>query len=143
VPITLSGEIVSWTTRSLHNKGVRYLNARPEEESVSAKDVLFGEEFCGHAVVVVEGSFDAMTIGPGAVAVMGLKVSARQFERICSFPLRVIAFDSEREAQRRASKLSQELKLFPGETYLVELSGKDAASSPKHEIEELRRRFLK
>ena len=144
VPVQVGGETVSWTTRSISNEPgvVRYLTAKREEEKVSAKDVLFGEDHCSHAIMVCEGSFDAMAIGPGAVATMGMTVSESQVSKMSKYPVRVICFDSEPQAQARARRLCDDLSAFPGDTYRVELSGKDAASSPREEIRELRETFL-
>ncbi len=137
-----AGVTVSWTTRSIVGSGIRYITARPEEESVGSKDLLFGEDMCRHAVLVTEGPLDAMAIGPGAVATLGMKVSKKQITRIARFPVRCLVFDHEDEAQQRAKKLCEDLSVFAGETYRIILSGKDAASSPKEEIQELRERFL-
>ncbi len=143
IPIHYQGEVVSWTTRSISDKAeVRYKNARPEQEKISAKKLLFGEDYCLHTVLVCEGPLDAMAVGVGCVATLGMTVSSEQVRKISKYPRRVLVFDSEPGAQKRAKQLCNELSLFPGETFRVELSGKDAASSPKEEILELRKRFL-
>ena len=121
IPITLRGETVSWTTRRLSDKGRRYVNAGASEESYPAKRLLFGHELVGHVVAVCEGPFDAMKIGPGAVAIMGLGYSREQVALIAKHPVRVICFDAEPEAQRRAAELCGELSAFPGRTVRVEL----------------------
>lgn len=142
IPITQDGVVVSWTTRSLCSDGVRYINARPDQEAVSAKSLLYGEEYCNQSVIVHEGVTDVWRTGPGSVALLGTAYSREQVQRLSKYPVRCIVFDSERDAQSRARRLCRELQGFPGSTIRVELSGKDPAESPEEEIRELRRRYL-
>ncbi len=140
IPVHLNGEVVSWTTRSIGTKEPRYLNAKPNEEKFSAKTMLFGEDFARHAVIVVEGPLDAMRVGPGAVAVMGVSYSHAQMIRISKYPIRAVCFD--KDAQGRARTLVDDLKVLPGNTYRVVLDSKDPGSATDTEITRLRKEFL-
>lgn len=142
IPIHYQGRVVSWTTRTIGKSDPRYINARPEQESMNAKHLLFGEDFVRHSLLVCEGPFDAMRIGPGAVATMGIAFSRQQLIRMSKYPVRVICFDSERDAQRRAKQICSQLEVFPGSTYRVELSAKDPGSASEKEIQQLRKEFL-
>ncbi len=144
LPITLEEEVVSWTTRSI-DKDVptRYVSASIEQESVHHKDLLYGEQYARHSIIICEGPFDVWAIGPGAVATFGTGYSQAQLLRMLDYPVRVVCYDNEREAQKRADRLVSELGAFPGITYNARLDGKDPASSPKKNIRELRRRFLR
>lgn len=146
IPAHLDGKVVSWTTRSISDRagGKRYVNARPDQEVVPIKELLYGSDLCRHAVVVVEGPVDVWAIGPGAVCTLGTAYSQAQTTAlVMNFPVRAVCFDSEPAAQRRAEKLCDELAVFPGKTVRVELeTGKDAASAKTREVRELRRRFL-
>lgn len=143
IPITCQGETLSWTTRSLFDRGVRYINAKPDQEVISAKHLLYGlDNVQGKAIIVHEGPTDAWRTGPGAVATMGLSYSKQQVLLLSQFDRRVICFDNEVRAQRRARKLCDLLSVFPGETFKVTLDAKDAGSAKEKEIRELRRRFL-
>lgn len=143
IPIVQKGEIVNWTTRSINPKNkARYLNARPENVKVLRRELLYGEDYVKHTVVIVEGPTDAWRIGPGAVATMGLAFSNRQVVKLSRFPIRVICFDQEEGAQQQARKLQSLLGSFPGETYRVVLeSGKDPGNADMEEVLQLRRRF--
>lgn len=143
VPVMLNGAPVSWQTRAV-GKDVepRYLAADPEDESVPLKHCLGGEQHARHSIAVVEGFFQALRIGPGAVATLGLGYSEAQLLRIAQYPQRVIVFDNEPEAQRRARKLADDLAPFAGDTFVACLSGPQPDSSPEEEIRELRSRFL-
>lgn len=139
IPVYKDNEIYSWTTRGITNKEPRYINARPSEERISMKRMLYGEDYCNHSVIVHEGCTDVWRTGPGAVALMGVVYTRTQLERLSRFPLRVICFDNESDAQRRATKICNDLSVFPGKTINVILNAKDAASASPQEITLLRR----
>jgi hypothetical protein len=143
IPIVYRGEVVSWTTRSLApDARVRYVSASPNQEALNHKDLLYGEDYARHAVIVHEGPIDVWTTGPGAVATLGTSYSRAQVERLSRFRKRIVCFDNSPDAQARARQLCCDLRAFNGETYNIVLSGKDANETPKEEIKELRRRFL-
>lgn len=142
IPIIVRGETVSWTTRSINENidSVRYRAASINQEVVSGKSVLYGEDYAQHAIIICEGPTDVWAIGPGAVATMGLSYTAAQVYRMAAYPMRYVCFDSEPAAQIRAHQLVNNLTPFPGSTFLVRTkSGKDPASSDKGEIHRLRK----
>lgn len=145
IPIIYHGRTVSWTTRSIShsNKITRYISASLKEESTPHKSLLYGEDYARQAIIITEGPFDVWRIGTGAVATLGTGYSQAQAFRMTSYPKRVICFDNEKEAQKRAKKLCDSLSVFPGETFNVQLDAKDAASASKREIMRLRKEFLK
>lgn len=139
IPVIYHGEVVSWTTRSISNDvNLRYISAKPEEEKLRRSSLLFGEDYCRHSVIIVEGPLDAMKIGPGAVATMGLSYSRAQLLKMSKYSLRIVCLDSDREAQKRARKLCKTLEVFPGETLNVVLNSKDPGEATKREIKKLR-----
>ena len=140
IPVYFKNEMVSWTTRSISptNKQ-RYLNASVKQESMDRTSLLYGEDYCRHAIVICEGALDAWRIGAGATALLGLNVSAKQIERILKYPMRIVCFDNQNEAQRRAKKLTDVLSLYDGETYNVQLDSKDAGCATKKEIRQIRK----
>lgn len=144
IPFHHKGEIVSWLTRSISDDvRLRYKSATKEQEKVPHRTLLYGEDYCGQTIIVVEGPLDVWTIGPGCVATCGVGYSRAQLLRISKYPRRVILFDNEPEAQRRARKLCRDLAVFDGETYNVVLNtGKDASRASKSEVREIKKRFL-
>jgi hypothetical protein len=132
------GEVVNWTTRTI-GKGLRYLSASPEEGAVPRNELLYGEHLTKHAIIVVEGPLDALRVGPGAVATMGVKWSQQQLLRISRYPLRCICFDSEVPAQMQAKRLCNSLSVMPGETRLIEIDAKDPGECSDAEVRELRK----
>lgn len=143
IPITLHGETVSWTTRSLSAQGKRYVTASTSEEKLPAKSLLYGIDHIEHIAIIVEGPTDVWRIGPGAVATLGVQYTPSQVARLAQIPSRVICYDCEPQAQRQARKLADELSLFPGCTHVVELEAEDPGSASEREIRQLRRKFLK
>lgn len=140
IPVLYQGRPVSWLTRSVSDRhSSRYMSASSSDEILDHKKLLYGVDYCFTRIVVHEGPLDAWATGPGATATMGTAISQEQVHAIARFPLRIICFDNEPDAQKRANKLVDELSVFPGETFNVRLtSGKDAASCHKSEIRELR-----
>jgi hypothetical protein len=140
IPVHRRGQPVSWTTRSVSPCArVRYVSAKPEEESFPHKEWLYGLDKAGNSVVVVEGPTDVWRVGPGAVATLGASVTRAQVRLIANVPVRTVCFDNEPEAQRRAKKLCDELSLFPGVTRRVEIDAEDAGSAGPREVAALRR----
>lgn len=141
IPVIYHGEIVSWTSRAISdNAEPRYLTARPEQELLDHRRVLYGEDYCRHSCIVVEGPIDAWRIGPGAIATCGLGFSRSQALLIGQYLIRAICFDNEPQARRRAEKLASFLSSYPGETYICKLeTGKDAAEADESEIRQLRK----
>lgn len=143
IPIHFHGEVVSWTTRAIGETDARYITARPEQESVPIKSILYGSDLAQLAVIICEGPIDAWAIGPGATATCGVSYTRSQLMEMSRFSIRAICFDAESTAQKRARRLARQLQVFPGETHVVILeTGKDPAEADKSEIKELRRKFL-
>lgn len=142
IPIMFEGEIVSWTTRSISNSTLRYVSASPSEELLDHKKLLYGEDYCRHAIIVHEGPFDVWRTGPGAVCTFGLGYSRAQIVRMSKYLVRVVCFDNESAAQKRARELCDMLSVFDGDTYNVVLGAKDAGEAPQKEIDRLRSEFL-
>lgn len=149
IPIRREFETVSWTTRAIGDTRLRYWTAKPEQEKISNRKILYGAELARNAIVICEGPIDAWSIGPGAVATLGLGFSQSQVRLMSKYAVRVVSFDREPAAQRRAKELCRELEPFDGDTYHVVLeSNKDANAclltrSGRKEIRSLRSRFLR
>ena len=136
IPVYYKGELVNWTTRSIGESGSKYISAEPHQCKRPLKSVLFGEDYCRNSIVITEGPFDVFKIGPGAVATFGVNYSSSQLFLMSKYPIRVVCFDSEEEAQKLANKLFNQLSQYPGETFNIVLeSGGDPGDASKEEIE--------
>ena len=141
IPIYYKGKIVSWTTRAITDSAnPRYISASFDEEIYPHKELLYGEEWCKHSVIVCEGAFDVWRIGPGAVAVMGTSYTRAQVHKISKYPRRIICFDTDSSGKTRSEELASSLEPFPGETIIVTLeTGKDPGEATDGEINKLRK----
>lgn len=140
IPIEQRSEVVSWTTRSLKpNAVLRYISAKPEEEKLNHKHLLYGSDFVRHSVVVVEGPIDVWRIGPGAVCTFGLQYTQQQLLKLVKYPIRYICYDNEPKARTRAVALAESLGVFPGQTYQITLDAKDAGEASEKELRKLRK----
>jgi hypothetical protein len=146
IPAILRGDVLSWTTRSLSDtsSAAKYISASPDEEHISLKDLLYGEDLVAHTVVICEGPADAWRIGPGAVATFGASFTPAQVVKLTRYPVRVICYDGDQTGRTQAQRLLSLLSPYPGKTFDVLLEGgKDPASAPEKEVKQLRKRFLK
>lgn len=139
IPIIYRGRVVSWTTRQIRDGGQRYVSAKPHQEAISHKTLLYGADYCFSTVLVTEGCPDCWAGGPGTVGVFGINVTRAQRRAIARYPNRVICFDNEVEAQKRARRLAEDLSVLPGRTSVVQIDAKDLGSAPRKEIQKLRR----
>lgn len=138
IPVMYRGQTVSWVTRAIDaHVERRYCAAGKDAEKLPHKQLLFGEDFAGSRIAVHEGPMDVFAIGPGATATLGTGVSIQQVRRIAKRPVRFICFDSSQQAQERAKALVDQLRIYPGKTFRVELDAKDACEADERE----RRRF--
>lgn len=141
-PVVFGGRPVSWHARAIGGDGKRWLSAPDAERPVPADRVLYGWDFVRSACVLVEGPADAWRIGPGAVAVLGLRTSARQIDLLRRVPRRAVCFDAEPAAQRRAAEIVRQLSQWPGETFLAELDSGDPGEAGPEEVRRIRREIL-
>lgn len=144
IPVLYHGKAVSWSTRSISkDKAVtRYLSAPLTEESMRRTDLLYGEDYAKNTIIICEGFFDVWSLGPGAVATMGVEYSTSQLMRMVNFKKRYVCFDSDEPGQDRAKKLCRTLSLYEGETHNILLDSKDAGEASKKEIKLLQKLLL-
>jgi hypothetical protein len=144
IPVLLDKKLVSWTTRSCnHDHAIRYRSAESHQESIPHKSLLYGEDRCGTTCIVVEGPLDVWTLGKGSTCTFGIAYTADQILRIARFPIRIICYDNEPQAQKQAVKLCNELSIFPGTTLNVVFeTGKDPSRAKKQEVQEFTKRFM-
>lgn len=141
IPIYLDNRQVSWTTRSISdNVKNKYMTAKREEELISHKSILYGLDYIGNTIIVVEGPLDVWKIGFGAAATFGTTVTHDQIRLIAKYPRRVICFDSD--AIDKARKLARILEIYDGKTWVVALDAEDPAGASDREIQLLRKSFL-
>lgn len=145
IPVYWQTKLVSWTSRQIGTGSTaKYLHSKPSWEVLPIKSLLYGHDYTRNSVVIHEGPADVWATGPGSVALFGVNWTLDQLYHLSKFSMRVVCFDSEKEAQKRAISLCENLSVFDGETINVELqSGKDPAEADPKEIKELRSKYLR
>lgn len=138
-PIEADGFQCSWTTRTISDNPdiVRYLSADPSHERISHKKLVYGRDYCGNKIIVVEGPFDVIRIGPGAGGTFGTRPTSAQIMTIANHPVRYVCYDHG--ADRYSQALVEALGAFPGETFELKLDAKDPDSMSKKELRQVRR----
>ncbi len=144
IPIIYRGELVSWTTRALDDSAsLRYISARPDQEILPHKDLIYGIDMARNAGCVFEGPIDAWSFGPGGLCTFGTVVSPKQVNLLAELPIRGVCFDNQKAAQVVATKLVSSLAILPGETINIQLmESKDLNSSTKQDIKKVRHIIL-
>lgn len=136
-----SGIPVSWQTRTiLQEEPLRYLAAPKDREAEPLKTLLYGEHLVNpyKTLIICEGVFDAIAVGPNAVAALGKKLTTEQRMRILRYPNRIFCFDSEPDTQLQVRELASSFQAFPGVTTNVCLDAPDPATASRGEITKLR-----
>lgn len=141
LPITRNNKPVSWTCRSiLPTAELRYITATDDRKSFHEKHLIFGEDKARKGVLLcVEGPFDAINLGPGAGATLGLSYTNQQLAIMATYQRRIIIFDNSESAQRVAAKLCEDLSVFPGVTQQVTMDADDPGSASKNEVNLVRK----
>lgn len=137
MPVLYEGEEVSWVSRSiLANPSVRYVNCPKPDEVISMKEVIYNMDNTSSTAIVTEGPIDAMAIGYGGVATLGVKYTQTQLEALRSYSRIFIWFDPDKSGAKGAEKLASEL----GHNISVEVleSDMDVADTMKYAPDDLK-----
>jgi len=114
IPIIVNGVVVAFQGRTVIDDKIRYKTSKNEESVIPAKNTLYNMDNCkGRYAIIVEGPFDAMRVGDGAVATLGTGMTQAQKELICEkYDEVTFLFDPEYEAQKRAEKHGNDLAVL-------------------------------
>lgn len=139
IPVISDGWHNSWTTRTISDNPdiTRYLSAPPEFERIGHKELLYGEDYAGETIIIVEGPTDVWRIGPGAVGTFGTRPTPAQIVRMGRYPKRYVCYDHR--AERYSQALVEALSVYPGETHTITLDAEDPDSMGKKELSRVRR----
>lgn len=113
-PIVMDGKIVNWVGRSIINDKniIPYQFELDSNSLVKRRDLLFNlDSVKSDRAILVEGIFDAINIGDGAVAMLSINFSRSQIIALKNKGIKkfVIAFDSDVAARKRARELERYL----------------------------------
>lgn len=121
LPVFFKTRMRSWTIRSILADGPRYMSCPRDEEGMPIRSLLYGYDLArGRSALLVEGPFDAMRYGPGAVASFGKNVTDSQISLLSGYRNVFICLDSrvngygveeERRAQEAAERVADTLSV--------------------------------
>lgn len=111
-PIYWEGKLVSFQTRDYTDKQEKkYLACPIKREIIHHKHLIYGDQKnWGETGICVEGTFDVWRLGSNAFSTLGIGYTAEQVNVISKiFKKVIIIFDPEKQAQKQATKLKEEL----------------------------------
>ena len=149
MPFYHNGGIVTYQTRDYTDKqSIPYLSCPKEQAVLDVKETLYGYDLAQDydTLIIVEGVFDAINIGPGAVATCGTSWKDEQFILMKEWNKHCIFFDpNERGALKEAKRLKASLELFSDHVDIIKPEGIDCdpGALPKEYVKELRKMIRK
>lgn len=142
IPVVLEGRPMTWI--GLDHTGKRspkYLAADTRECFIPASELVYGADYAGECVVVVEGVTDAWRMGPGAVAMLGMEPTAAKIDQLLTLPSQryYIMFDGgEAQAARNADAVANHLVFAGRQVEVIDLEDGDPADMTNEQAAELR-----
>jgi len=143
-PVIHQGMAVSYVARAVDDNPLRYLVCKDKLEVRKAKHCLWGaNRVGGGTIIVVEGIFDALRIGVGAVAVLGMAWTMEQAREIAKYKQSYIMFDNTDEAQDAGRKLAETVTSLGGNSKRVRVAEfKDPGEFTDEMVEKVRNTLL-
>ena len=137
------GTVVNFQGRSIEKEPrIRYKGAQVDKVPVHHKHLLYGARHARQdLVVVVEGVVDQWKMGRGTVATFGTTLTVHQIRELAKFRRILFCFDSEPEAQAKATRYARELAALGREAEVVdlELGNRDPGDLDSGEVGAIRR----
>jgi len=137
IPFYWDGKLVSFDTRDITGKAVRYKACPKKYELIGHKDILYGkQENWTDTGICVEGPSDVWRLGVRAFATSGIQFTQAQVRAMSKLFKRVfVVYDKDTQAQRQASKLVSELMLRKVDAIGITIDQKDPGSMSEKESE--------
>lgn len=110
-PIYFNGELVSYQGRDITGKqSAKYKACSRAEERIHHKHIVYAYDMAKQDVLVVEGITDVWRMGPGSIALFGIKFTPAQVKLLSSFRRVFVWFDEEDpEAEEQNHRLISDL----------------------------------
>lgn len=110
-------------------RDTKYLNATVEESIIPTSQLIYGTDQAGDSAIIVEGVTDAWRLGPGALATLGMGITATKIEALLYLKTKTfyIMFDAEYAAQKNADILGDALALAGRNVEVIHLANGDPA----------------
>ena len=137
------GTVVNFQGRSIEKEPrIRYKGAQVDKVPMHHKHLLYGARHARQdLVVVVEGVVDQWKMGRGSVATFGTTLTVHQIRELAKHRRILFCFDSEPEAQAKATRYARELAALGRKAEVVdlELGERDPGDLEPREIGAIRR----
>lgn len=138
-----TGTVVNFQGRSIEKvPRIRYKGAQVDKVPMHHKHLLYGARHArADLVVVVEGVVDQWKMGRGVVATFGTTLTVHQIRELSKHRRILFCFDSEPEAQGKATRYARELAALGREAEVVdlELGDRDPGDLDQGEVGVIRR----
>jgi hypothetical protein len=143
-PIIFENKIVSFQTRDIIGKSdLKYIACPEDKEIIHHKHLLYGLDKIENKCIILEGIFDVLKFGIGAVSTFGTGFKKEQVDLLINKNINeiYILFDKEEQAQIQAEKLALGLKPFVDHVEILSLNinKNDVGDMSLVEIKELRK----
>ena len=141
IPIFYKNKMVSWQTRDITDtSNFRYLSCPQKRELIEHKKILYQTPETDF-IIITEGVFDTWKVelaGYPATCCFGIEYKTSQLKQLLQYKKIIIFFDSEPQAQEKASQLHHRL-LFAGKNVIniTPPNNKDPGSMPPEQIRKI------
>lgn len=140
VPVIIDGKIVSLVGRDITGKQqMKYWNLPNELSMIDTKDCLYNIDTVKDKVLIVEGIFDAWSVGDGCVATLGTEYTLNQLRLLYEKDVKEAFVMYDPDATKKAYKLGHTLSSFIPRVEVIELDDKDPADMGKEKIIKLKK----
>ncbi len=141
VPIYKNNRLITFTSVDIEeDSGLRYKHLAKEKSIIHCKNHLYGiEQAIGRSVIVVEGYFDQLRIGSGAVCTFGTKITPEQKKMLTRFSKVIVLFDGDEPGRIAGRKLANDVSAFTEVELITLPEGVDPDDLSPKEIKELQR----
>lgn len=145
IPFYWDNRIVTFDTRDITGKAVRYKACPKEYELIGHKEILYGrQEKWTDTGICVEGPTDVWRLGVNAFATSGIQFTQSQVRVMAKLFKRVfVVYDRDTQAQIQAGKLASELMLRKVDVISILIDQKDPGSMTEKEAEYFVKQLIK
>jgi len=146
VPIYFKGQLISFHTRDYTNKqNLAWMSCDKENEIIHYKNIVYNyDNIINRTAIIVEGIADVWKLGYGAVCTFGTGYTKEQVTLLAkSLDTVYILFDNEVIAQKKATKLGNELAGLGVDVEIVQLIGyNDPGEMPIKKAQKLKKSLI-
>lgn len=140
-PIYRNNKLITFTSIDItEDSYLRYKHLSKEKSIIHCKNHLYGiEQATGRTVIVVEGFFDKLRIGPGCVCTFGTQITAEQKRLLTRYSKVIVLFDGDTAGWKHGRQLAVDVSAFTEVELITLENGMDPDKLPKEDVKELQK----